>query len=64
MFLSKYQRNMGKGFPNLDYKYPLDEKILKSISFEKNIAIKMMDRIDLNRYSFNFSDRQSFFTIC
>ena len=51
----------GKGFPNLDYKYPLDEKILKSISFEKNIAIKMMDRIDLNRYSFNFSDRQSFF---
>ena len=51
----------GKGFPELDYKYPLDEKLLKSISYEKVIAIKMMDRLDLNRYSFNFSDRQTFF---
>lgn len=51
----------GKGFPDLDYQYPIDEKLLKSISFEENIAIKMMDRLDLDRYSFNFSDRQSFF---
>ena len=51
----------GNGFPELDYEYPIDEKLLKSISFEQNIAIKMMDRLDLDRYSFNFSDRQSFF---
>lgn len=51
----------GNGFPDLDYEYPIDEKLLKSISFEQNIAIKMMDRLDLDRYSFNFSDRQSFF---
>ncbi len=51
----------GKGFPELDYKYPLDEKFLKSVSYEKVIAIKMMDRLDLNRYSFNYSDRQTYF---
>lgn len=51
----------GRGFPDLDYTYPIDEELLKSISFEQNIAIKMMDRLDLDRYSFNFSDRQSFF---
>lgn len=51
----------GKAFPALDYSYPIDEELLKSISFEQNIALKMMDRLDLDRYSFNFSDRQSFF---
>ena len=51
----------GKGFPDLDYKYPLDEKLLKSISFEELNAIKMMDRLDLDRYSFSFSDRQNYF---
>lgn len=51
----------GSGFPKLNYSYPLDEKLLRSISYEQNIAIKMMDRLDLDRYSFSFSDRQSFF---
>lgn len=51
----------GKGFPKLDYSYSLDEELLKSVAFEQNIAIKMMDRLDLDRYSFNFSNRTSFF---
>lgn len=51
----------GKGFPTLEYKYALDETLLKSIAHEELIALKMMDRLDLDRYSFSLSDRQSYF---
>ena len=51
----------GLGFPELDYKFSLDETFLKSIAFEELMAIKMMDRLDVSRHDFSFSDRQYFF---
>lgn len=51
----------GRKFPKLNYNYPLDENLLRSILREKIISFKMMDRLDLDRYSFSFSDRQVFF---
>lgn len=51
----------GLGFPDIEYSYSLDEELIKNIAFEELLAIKMMDRIDLKRNGFLFSDRQNYF---
>ena len=51
----------GLGFPNIDYKFEFNEETIKNISFEKNLALKMMDRLDLGRGSFTFLNRELFF---
>ena len=51
----------GLGFPKLDYRFEFDEEVIKSIAFEKTLALKMMDRLDLGRDSFTFSNREFFF---
>jgi len=50
----------GKGFPNLK-KYPLDEKILKSVAQDELIFLKMLDRLDPDGGAFSFTHRQYFF---
>lgn len=52
---------LGLGFPDLDYKFSFDEDIMQSIAFEKALALKMMDRLDLGRNTFTFSNREMFF---
>jgi len=52
---------LGINFPNLDYKLDISEDLIKSISFEKSIAIKMMDRLDLGRGNFTCQNREIFF---
>ncbi len=52
---------IGLGFPDIEYRFHFDENLLKSISFEKLIALNMMDRLDLNRGSFSFDNREIFF---
>ena len=51
----------GIGFPKLDYNFSFDEEIMKSIAYEKSIALKMMDRLDLGRNTFTYSNREIFF---
>lgn len=53
---------IGCGFPeDIDYRFSFDEDFMKSISYEKFLAIKMMDRLDLGRNSFSFANREIFF---
>jgi len=51
----------GIGFPSLNYKLGLDEKLLRNIAFEELVAIQMMDRLDADGNDFSFSDRKAFF---
>jgi len=51
----------GKGTIQFDYFDLVDMKDIEKFATEQIIAIKMMDRLDIDRYSFNFSDRQVFF---
>lgn len=51
----------GKGFPKLDYQFDFNEETIKSISFEKNIAINMMDRLDLSRRNFTSVNKELYF---
>jgi len=50
----------GRGFPDVR-KYPLDEKILKSVAQEELIFLKMLDRLDPDGSAFSFTHRQYFF---
>ena len=51
----------GRGFPSLTYTFDVDEEVMKSISFEKNIAINMMDRLDLSRRNFTSANKDIYF---
>lgn len=50
----------GKGFPNIR-KAPIDEELLRSISFEHLVFLQMLDRLDMNNHFFSFRHRQYFF---
>lgn len=49
----------GLGFPQ--GKVAIDKEIIEKSSYYELIALKMMDRLDLDRYSFNFNERQAHF---
>lgn len=51
----------GQGFPDLDYRYSLDDSLLKSIAYEQLLTLSMMDRLDLTSNGFLFADRQHYF---
>jgi len=50
----------GIGFPENNY-CKIDEEILNSVAKEEIIFLKMLDRLDVDRYSFNLTYRSYFF---
>jgi hypothetical protein len=52
---------LGNGYPESITAKAIDESIIRSIAYEELIAIKMLDRLDVDRYSFNFTERQRLF---
>jgi len=52
---------LGMGFPDIKYNFDISEELIQSISFEKSLAIKMMDRFDLGRGNFSYTNREIFF---
>jgi len=51
----------GRGFPENITPCALDKDIIDKTAYLELIALRMMDRLDLDRYSFNFSERQRHF---